>query len=79
MSHNFKEYALQVLQKHNITPEYLIPIICLTCNGISSFQKYIEYDDVQYTVKGHVMLHLMAKTKDMSESDAISIYQMSDH
>jgi hypothetical protein len=77
MTSDFKEYALQVLQKSNITPDILIPVICLTCHNVRSIDKYVEYDDVQYTVKGHVMLHLMAKTAEMSEP--ISIYQMSDH
>ena len=73
----FKEYALQVLKDNNISPENLIPLICLTTYHNTLKCKYI-YDDIEYTVAdGHVNLCLMAKAKDMI--NAIPIYWISDH
>lgn len=73
---DFKQYALQVLQHNNINPQQLIPLICLTSYHNTMKCRYI-YDDIEYTVSGHVTLYLMAKNNEMS--DAIPIYEMSDH
>jgi hypothetical protein len=68
---SFAKTALKVLETSSLTPTQLIHTL------LPSQTNALTLDDIEFTVKGHVNIHLFAKSKGMNE--AISIFWISDH
>jgi hypothetical protein len=68
---SFTKTALKVLETSSLTPTELIQTL------LRSETKTFTLDNIEFTVKGHVNIHLFAKSKGMNE--AISIFWISDH
>ncbi len=68
---SFPETALNVLKTFSLTPTQLIQ------NLLNSEKRSITLNDIEYSVRGHVNIHLMAKAKSMDTP--VSIFWISDH
>ena len=67
---SFVEIALNVLKIFAVTPEQLI-------HSLLKSDTTITYNDIEFSVQGHVNIHLLAKTKKMDTP--VSIFWISDH